>query len=303
MKISGFTTGYAMLVCYCLALYSLPATAVQVMDDAGHQVSLVQPARRIISLAPHITELLFAAGAGDAVVGTVSFSDYPAEAGRLPGVGDYANLDIETIVALQPDLVVAWQSGNSRPQVEQLERLGLPVFYSEPRRLEDIAGNLERLGRLAGRETVAEAAATRFRARYRRLGTRYAQAATIRVFYEIWQQPLMTVGGEHLISQVIRLCGGENVFSGLDTLAPTVNREAVLAADPEVIIVAGPASQRSQWLDAWRKWPRLAAVRQDQLYFIPPDLIQRQTPRVLDGAERMCEQLEQARHARQPLNR
>ncbi|GMQ83709.1 MAG: cobalamin-binding protein [Gammaproteobacteria bacterium] len=285
----------ATIWCCLLVLLPLPALALEVTDDTGQRVHLDKPARRIISLAPHITELLFAAGAGDAVVGAVNYSNYPPEATRLASVGNYESLNLEVIAALQPDLVVAWKSGNSGSQIERLSGLGLPVFYSEPRRLEDIASNLKRLGRLAASENSANAAAARFNAHYRQLEARYSRAKPVRVFYEIWHRPLMTVSGKHLISQVIKLCGGHNIFSDLTALAPTVNPEAVLAANPEAIIASGMAAQQPEWLDRWRNWPQLAAVKHRQLYFIPPDLIQRQTPRVLEGAELMCEQLEQAR--------
>jgi len=283
---------------FCLSSWPLAVNAVQVTDDIGKKVSLDKPAQHIVSLAPHVTELLFAAGAGDAVAGVVSYSDYPPEAAQRPQVGDAQNLDVELIVALQPDLVVAWKSGNPTPQLEQLIRFGLPVFYSEPRRLEDIATNLERLGHLAGRDAPALAAAEKFRAGTRRLVERYSGAEPVRVFYEIWHQPLMTVGGPHLISQLIHVCGGQNVFADLTALAAAVDREAVLMADPEVIIASGTTEQRPPWLDQWLDWPQLYAVKRKQLYFIPPDLIQRHTPRLLKGAQRLCEQLQQARVAR-----
>ncbi|MEA2079730.1 MAG: cobalamin-binding protein, partial [Pseudomonadota bacterium] len=279
----------------CLLSWPLAVNTLQVTDDIGKRVSLDQPAQRIVSLAPHVTELLFAAGAGDAVVGVVSYSDYPPEAALRPHVGDAEKLDVESIVRLQPDLVVAWESGNLTPQLDLLVKFGIPVFYSEPRYLEDIASNLERLGQLAGSDELATAAAEKFRARTRRLVERYSRATPVRVFYEIWHQPLMTVGGEHLISQLIRLCGGQNVFAELAALAAPVDREAVLMADPEVIIASGITEQRPPWLDQWLDWPQLSAVKHRHLYFIPPDLIQRHTPRVLEGAQRLCDQLEQAR--------
>jgi len=283
---------------FCLSSLPLAVNALQVIDDIGKKISLDKPAQRIVSLAPHVTELLFAAGAGDAVVGVVSYSDYPPEAGQRPQVGDAQNLDVESIVTLQPDLVVAWQSGNPTPQLEQLIRFGIPVFYSEPRRLEDIATNLERLGHLAGRDESALAAAEKFRAGTRRLLERYSRAAQVRVFYEIWHRPLMTIGGKHLISQLISVCGGQNIFADLDALAAAVDREAVLTANPEVIIASGISKQRPPWLDQWLDWPQLYAVKRKQLYFIPPDLIQRYTPRLLKGAQRLCGQLQQARVAR-----
>jgi len=283
----------------CLLSWPLVVNALQVTDDIGKKVSLDKPAQRIVSLAPHLTELLFAAGAGDAVVGVVSYSDYPPEAAQRPHVGDAQNLDVESIVTLQPDLVVAWKSGNPTPQLEQLIQFGIPVFYSEPRRLEDIATNLERLGLLAGSDEPALAAAEKFRAGTRRLVERYSRAAPVRVFYEIWHQPLMTVGGKHLINQLIRVCGGQNVFADLAALAAAVDREAVLMADPEVIIASGTTEKRPPWLDQWLDWPQLYAVKHKHLYFVPPDLIQRHTPRVLEGAQRLCDQLQQARAFRE----
>lgn len=280
-----------------LPALTFAAPGIDVVDDTGRHVSLRKPAQRIVSLAPHVTELLFAAGAGEAVAGVVSFSNYPPAATRLPVVGGYESLNLEAILALHPDLLVAWKSGNISAQVERLGTLGVPVFYSEPRRLEDIASNLERLGTLAGSSEVADKAARVFRERHRQLQQRYAERTPLRTFYQIWHQPLMTISGEHLISQVIRLCGGHNIFSELPTLASAVNREAVLKADPQVIIASGMAGGKPEWLDAWRDWPQLSAVRDGQLHFIDPDLIQRHTPRILEGAEIMCRQLDEARAA------
>jgi len=273
----------------------IAAADIAVNDDAGRRVVLEKPAQRIISLAPHTTELLFAAGAGSRIVGVVSHSNYPPEAQQLPVVGSAGNLSPEAIVARKPDLVVAWKSGNVATQVEQLINLGIPVFYSEPRRLEDIATNLQRLGRLSGTSAVAEAAAREFRADYRQLIHDYSGRTPVRTFYQIWDQPLITVNGAHLISQLITLCGGENIFAALDTLAPVVNREAVLAADPQIIIASGKARERPDWLERWQAWPQVSAVGNHQLYVIDPDLIQRQAPRILGGAKIMCRQIEQAR--------
>jgi iron complex transport system substrate-binding protein len=273
------------------------ATALQVTDDSGRQLKLNSPAQRIVSLSPHTTELLFAAGAGEQVVGVTSFSDYPPAARQRPEIGGSESLNLEAIIALKPDLVVAWKSGNIAPQVERLIKLGIPVFYSEPRRLEDIATNLQRLGMIAGTSQVAEPAAQAFRERYRQIARQFSQQMPVRTFYQIWHQPLMTINGEHLISQVIEMCGGRNVFASLDTLAPVVNREAVLAADPQIIIASGRATERPEWLSDWQAWPQVSAVQTHQLYFIEPDLIQRQTPRILDGANVMCRQLAQARNA------
>ncbi|WP_459871610.1 cobalamin-binding protein [Endothiovibrio diazotrophicus] len=261
-------------------------------------VAVAAPAQRIVSLAPHITELLFAAGAGTKVVGAVDYSDYPEAARAVPRVGGYRQLDLEGIVALRPDLVVGWDSGNPRPQLERLEALGLHLITEDPHRLEDIPAAVERLGALAGTDEAAQAAAGRFREELARLRARYGGRPPVRVLYQIWDRPLMTVNGEHLISDVIRLCGGENVFAGLSALAPQLDVEAVLAADPEAIAASGMDEARPEWLDMWRAWPKLTATARDNLFFIPPDLIQRHTPRILQGAARLCDQLEQARSRR-----
>ncbi|VAW82955.1 Vitamin B12 ABC transporter, substrate-binding protein BtuF [hydrothermal vent metagenome] len=286
---------HLLLITLFICLPTRAAGEIRVHDDTDSVVTLKAPAQRIISLAPHVTELLFAAGAGDKVVGVVNYSNFPPAAAQLPIVGGYESLNLEAILALKPDLLVAWKSGNFQMHVERLADLGIPVFYSEPRQLEDIATNLERLGQLAGTEHEATAAAKQFRQRLGDLSQRYADQTPLRTFYQIWHQPLMTINGEHLISQVITLCGGHNIFSDLSALAPSVDREAVLRADPEVIIASGMAKQQPQWLDDWKQWSQLTATRLNQLYFIEPDLIQRHTPRILDGADIMCRQLAEAR--------
>ena len=290
-----------MLRRLCWLLYGVCATAwaeVQVTDDTGSRVRLSAPAQRIVSLAPHITEVLFAAGAGDKLVGVVDYSDYPLPAKKIRRVGSYAQQDLEAIAALKPDLVVAWESGNPAASVAKLKALGLPVYVSQPNRIEDIAKDIERYGKLAGTDVVASAEAARFRERLQRLAARYGNQPPVTVFYQIWKQPLMTVNGKQIISDVLTVCGGRNVFANLPTLAPTVTLESVIAANPEAIIASGMDDARPEWLDDWRRWKQMAAVRNDNLYFVPPELLQRHTPRILDGAEQLCRHLETARHKR-----
>lgn len=273
----------------------LPVWAdISVTDDSGQQVVLEKPAQRIISLAPYITELLFAAGAGKAIVGATEFSDYPEAARSLAQVGGGGGLDLEAIMVLQPDLVVAWQSGNPRGQVERLQSLGITVFSSEPRRLQDVPETLRRFGRLAGTESVAAAQADSFNRRYAELQDKYAQRPRVSVFYQIWEQPLMTLNGEHLFSDVLRLCGGENVFNALPALAPQIDIEAVLLANPDVIVIAADDDE-APLLAAWQRWPQLSAVRQGHVYAIQRDQLVRHSPRILDGAERLCELLDDVR--------
>jgi iron complex transport system substrate-binding protein len=281
------------------ALACLPAHGeIVVTDVGGSSIKLAVPARRIVSLAPHITELLFAAGAGDRVVGNVDYGNYPPAAATLPKVGSYSRLDLEAIVALKPDLVLAWESGNAPASLARLRSLGLTVHLSETHHIEDIAGELERIGLLAGTGTTANAVAKAFRERYAKLIVRYSQRPPVDVFYQIWKQPLMTVNGQQIISDAIRLCGGRNVFAQLPILAPTVTVEAVIAVNPEVIVASGMGESRPEWLDDWRRWTTLTAVARDNLYFVPPDLLQRHTPRILDGTEKLCTHLEAARAKR-----
>jgi iron complex transport system substrate-binding protein len=271
---------------------------VAVQDDYGNEVRLAAPAQRIVSLSPHLTELLYAAGAGPRMVGAVEYSDFPPAARTLPRVGSDAGINLEAVLALRPDLIVAWPNAGSQKTIDRLAQLKLPVFRSEPRELEDIARTLERLGSLAGTAGTAAKEAAAFRARAAALKQRYANRPSVRVFYQVWDRPMLTVNGQHVISKVIGLCGGQNVFAALPLIAPEIDREAVLRANPDVVIASGTDTARPAWLDAWKAFPGLAAVAQKQLHAIPPDLIQRHTPRILEGAERLCRILEGARASR-----
>ena len=281
------------VLCCLLPLPALPER--HVIDDAGQPVILAAPARRIVSLAPHITELLFAAGAGDALVGVSAYSDYPGAARTIARIGGGGGLDLERILALRPDLVVAWQSGNPAFQVQRLRELGLAVFNSEPRSLASIPHTIDRLARLAGTEMAARPVVDAFNRRLGALREAYGGHAPVRVFYQVWDQPLMTVNDTHLISDVMHLCGGSNVFAGLPELAPHISLEAVLQRDPQVIVVAAGRDEAGRQLAPWQRWPRLAAVSAGQLYEIERDLLVRHTPRILDGAEQLCRILDRAR--------
>ena len=287
-----------LLACLLLGFLNVAAAEVSVRDDEGATVRLARPAQRIVTLAPHLVETLYAAGAGEQLVGTVEFSNYPAAAKKKIRLGGYSQLDLEAIVAQKPDLVIAWASGNAPAVIERLRALGLTVYVSQPNRIEDIAAEIERFAVLAGTSAVGKVAAASFRSRLAALQKRYSARPPVRTFYQIWKQPLMTVGGKQIISSVVRLCGGDNVFGALDALAPTVTVEAVIAANPEAIVASGMGESRPEWLDDWRRWTSLTAVSRDNLFFVQPDLIQRHTPRLLDGAERLCQHLETTRSRR-----
>ncbi len=270
------------------------APAADLADDRGRVLPLAGPAQRIVTLAPNLTELAFASGAGGKLVGAGAWSDYPEAARGLPTVGDAARLDAERILLLRPDLVLAWRSGNPAAEVARLERLGLPVFVVEPARLGDVPRLLRTIGALAGTQAEAERAAAAFEAEASALRARHASRPALGVFYEIWDQPLLTVNGEHLISDVIALCGGRNVFAGAGQLTPAVAWESLLAADPDVIIasVSSGGDAAAQML---RRVPSLRAAARGRVFIVPPDLIQRATPRILEGARMVCEALERAR--------
>ena len=272
------------------------AGTISVVDDTGRTVRLERPATRIVSLAPHITENLFSAGIGHLIVGAVNYSDYPAEARRIPAVGGYDNIDIETILTLQPDLIIAWKEGNQFQQVERLIKLGLTVFVNEPNRLEDVASDITRFGILGGREDEARTVAQEYLAGLSRLRNEYSGVEKVTVFYQVWPNPLITVTDRQIIGNVIRLCGGSNIFAGLGTPTPQVGKEAVLTENPDTIIASGMNEARPDWLDEWKQWSFLKATRYGNLFFIDPDIIQRHTTRILLGSRQLCEILERARN-------
>lgn len=271
--------------------------AVAAIDDEGSLVQLAAPAKRIISLAPSLTELIYAAGAGDKLVGVIAYSNYPEAAKSLPVVGQHDMLDMERILALRPDLVVAWLSGNPRASVLRLKEWGLNVYIAEPKNLESIPSHMERLAILAGTESIANPAVENFRSKLRALDHQYRNKAAVRTFYQVWDKPLISAGGNELINDIISLCGGKNIFSDIDRVAPKVSKEAVLVRDPMVIIASGMDIERPEWLDDWRNWPAVNAVANNKLFFVPPDLVQRHTPRALQGAEIICAQIDLARSA------
>jgi iron complex transport system substrate-binding protein len=272
------------------------AAAVSATDDTGRTITLAAPARRIVSLAPHTTELLFASGAGSWLVGVTDYSDYPPQANRIPSVGSAAAFDVERIVSLRPDLVVAWGSGNSASKIAALRQLGIPVFDSEPREFETIASSMERLARLAGTEPAGQAAARAFRVRLQTIAANYRQRPPVRVFYQIWRAPLMTLNDDHLVSDAIQLCGGQNIFGKLRQLAPSVSMEAVLKENPEVIITGSGGEPDP--LAQWRRFPAITAVARDNLFTVASETMTRSGPRILDGTETLCRQLALARSRR-----
>lgn len=276
---------------------SLPASAaISVKDDDGNTVTLQKPAQRVISLAPHITELLFAAGGSSHVVGVVEYSDFPEAAKKIAQVGSNRELDLERIMALKPDLIVVWRHGESERQIEMVRKLGIPMFHSEPQKLDDIPDDVARLGQLMGTEAAAGRTADQLRGQLADLRKRYASRPVVRSFYQVWDQPLYTLNGRHIITDALHLCSGENIFGKLPVTAPVVSVEAVLQENPEAIFAT--AEKNYGGVSMWKAYPTLAAVRNGNLFTIDGNLLNRAGPRMIAGAAQLCEKLELARSHR-----
>ena len=281
-----------------LAAAGVQAAAVSVVDDAGRRVTVQAPARRVISMAPHATELLFAAGGGARIVGVMNYSDYPEAAKTIPLVGSNSQIDMERVLSLKPDLIVVWHTGNTARQIAQLETLGIPIFHSEPTRLAQVAGNVERLGQLLGTGPTAHAAAMALRRKLTGLEARYGKRPPVTVFYQIWDQPLYTLNDAQIASDAIRLCGGRNVFGHLKVVAPQVGIEAVLAADPEAILAGKRYDPANPGLKVWAPYPGMTAVKRGNLITVDGELLTRPGPRTVDGAAALCEVLDKVRQKR-----
>jgi iron complex transport system substrate-binding protein len=269
---------------------------ISVLDDAQRTVRLDKPAKRIISLAPHVTELIFAAGAGHLLVGVSEYSDYPDEAKKIASVGNIFALDLERVLALKPDLIVIWGSGNAKQLAKKLRDNKVTVFESEPHNFEDIASSLERISILAGTETIGKSAAKDFLHRLQNLSETYRikdKEKPVNVFHQMVKSPLMTVNQEHFISKMITLCGGRNVFAELKDISATITTEALLLANPDMIFSSG--KDDSKLRQDWTQFPNLIAVKKQNLYSINGDWLHRAGPRVLDATERLCKDIRDAR--------
>ena len=277
-------------------LACLPALAapVSVIDDQGSRVTLAAPAQRVISLAPHVTELAFAAGGGARLIAVDDNSDYPEAAKALPKAGSFRAIDLERIVAAKPDLLLVWLHGPSARQLEPLRQLGIPLFYSQPKRFADIPSNLRRIGQLLGSSAQAEQAARRFEQDLAALRQQQQGKSKLSVFYQVWDKPLYTLNGQHIVSDAIALCGGINIFARLPVTAPVVTDEAVIAANPQVILSAA-MRHNDDLLKRWQRMPGIAAVQNRQLHQVNGDLLNRPTPRMIDGTRQLCAKLDLAR--------
>lgn len=285
------------LIAACLVAATARAD-ISVRDDDGLTVTLQKPAQRVIALAPHVTELLFAAGGGERLVGVVSYSDFPEAAKRIANIGDNRQIDLERVIALKPDLLVVWRHGSSERQLAQLRALGIPMFRSEPHKLDDIADSLLRLGKLMGTQRVAQPAAARLRQQLAALATQYGGRAPVRMFYQVWDKPLYTLNGAHIVSDAMRLCGGVNIFADMKVTAPVVSIEAVLQANPEAIFGSAERSDPGRGINLWKTFPSITAVQRENIFKLDGNLLNRAGPRMIAGATVLCEKLDIARQHR-----
>lgn len=275
----------------------LQASPISLIDDGKRQVELSGPAQRIVSLAPHITEVLFAAGAGDRIVGTVNYSDYPEAAKAIPQVGGYNQVNFERILSLNPDLIIGWYEGNSAETVEKLQLLNIPVYMSDPKTMDSISHNIRQFGKLTATEAFANQSAEAYDQRRAALRQKHSHKKPIRVFYQVWEDPLYTLAGGHFISDLYTLCGGVNVFADLSEASPIVSVEAIVTRNPQVMLTGGHHGKRSikDWKQKWSTWGSMDAVKNNMLFFVDQDMYTRSTPRTVDAAENLCEILDKAR--------
>lgn len=284
-----------LLTPWVLLMAHYSHAVIEVTDDAGYNIRLSQPAQRIISLAPNITEILFHIGAGKQIVGADEYSNYPPAAKDITRVNNHATANYELILSLQPELVIAWQSGNGETVIRRIRELGIPIFLVETRRLDDIPNLYMQLGQLTGHDDYAQSKANDFAKKLHHLRVSNQAKPAVKAFYQVWSDPLITLNGEHIVSDIIKLCGGKNIFHQALPLVPYVNIESILAADPQVIITGGGEQERQMQIAKWQQWPSISAVSDKHIYTIPADLMQRHSERILAGAEMMCGHFDHAR--------
>jgi vitamin B12 transport system substrate-binding protein len=251
--------------------------------------------QRIIALSPHAVEMLFAIGAGDRIVATVEYADYPQQALKIPRIGSYAGIQIEQLLVLQPDLVVAWKSGNKLSDLKKIESLNFPLLYTHPQTIPEIKNDLLILGKKLGLQQQAQQAADNILKKYQQLKSRYASQSAVKVFYQLWHEPLRTIGGDSWIDSMISDCGGENIFKHSETAYPVVSLESILLKNPQVIIIPFHSGNLGNKTKVWQNWRSIEAVKNNTLFSINGDLLHRFGPRAVDGMKILCEKIDSGR--------
>lgn len=291
----AWVLGFALVLVYQPISSAQNTLPITVTDDFNRTVTLPKPAERILSLAPHITENLFSAAAGDKIIGVAAHSDYPPAARHIASVGSsYARINLEAVIKMAPDLVVAWQTGGNRDTLKKIADLGFPVYYSEPRDFHSIVENIQELALLAGRGKHIAPLVAQLRAELAGLSVSFSRQSQQTVFYQIWGEPLMTLGGTHIISRVLELCGARNAFAHLSLIAPRISVESVVQANPDIIITSQVDGQRTD-ISRWKKWSSLSAVQHDGFVFVDASAMHRHTARMIMSIRNLCEQIDRVR--------
>ncbi|MCG8315803.1 MAG: cobalamin-binding protein [Pseudomonadales bacterium] len=292
----------ACCICFILSIAIVPnvlasASHIAVTDSFGREIKLASPANKIISLAPHNTETLFYIGAGNRIVGTVHYSDYPEEALKIPRIGGYDKLNLEKIITLKPDLVVAWKSGNDSRGIKRIEQFGIPIFYSDDHSIQGIAETMAALGKLTGLNAQSLALKNEFLSRYQTFIAANKNKVPIKIYYEVWQSPRYTLGGTHFSAEIFKVCGGKSLFEDVMEKAPIVSLEAIIARNPQIILVGDRHGEQSlkELRNRWQQWPQIDAVKNQHIYYVDADIYTRSSPRALDAIEHLCATLDKVR--------
>ena len=282
-------------VVFGLSATQSSTASISLLQANGETLTLPGPAGSIITLAPNLAELVFAAGAGGSLKAVVEYSNFPARVTQIPRVGDAFRVDLERIIELKPDLVIAWKSGNPQTALQKLEQLGIRVWQIEITRPEGIADAVQSISRAAGTQDIGEAVALKLRNRLTGLQEQNMHKIPLSFFYQIAPRPLYTINNQHIISRSLQICGGYNVFSDLPALAPQVSRESVIFANPQVMIAPETPGDPPALL-AWEDWPQLRAVQNETMLYLPADEISQATPRLLDSIDLACKLLDEVRN-------
>ncbi len=289
-----------LLTLLCLSGFTWAAIAQACVQDDLNQPVCVKQAQRVLVLAPHLTEIVDFVGGLNQVIAVDGSSDFPESVNALPKLGNPWMLGAESILARKPDLVLVWQSGISMDVVVQLRQAGVSVFVSEPRSVEQVASTMQRVARLLGTSAASQPKIRAWLTQFDNLRAKYSGRSPVPVFYQVWNQPLMTLGGQHVVSEVVKLCGGQNVFADLPSLAAQVSVEGVLKRNPAVLFNSGSPAENQNLVNQWAAWPKLRAVQNAAIYTIPGDILVRNGPRLYQAAKLVCQHVEAARSASPP---
>ena len=271
------------------------SSKLTVVDDSGATIRLKKPAIRIVALAPHIVENIYSAGAGDLLVASVNHADYPPEASSLPRVGGYNTFNIEAIAALKPDVIFAWQSGTPKHFIDKIKQLGIPLYLDEPSTMEEVANSIRNIGILTNRKNTAEITIKKYLNDLQQLRQINVAKTNVTVFYQVWHDPIYTINGQQIISDVLRICGGKNIYASEKIKAPIITIESLIARNPDIIISGSNHEKNVDPLHRWKKWPNLTAIKHNNLFTVNADIVSRHTVRLIQGAHSVCENFDIAR--------